>query len=929
MDEISRLRKENEALKEKIKSLSDKLETYAALESTAAIAQALDHSLGGIAITDNRWYIRYVNPAMIGLWGYESIDEVIETHAKAYFASLSSQKLAEIAHEMLTQGTWRGELSGKRKDGSIFPVLMAGSRLVNDDGVFTGVVISCIDMTDYRQAMSALSESEARYRTTLDHLGDSVYLVDRDLVLVYVNDRINEYAKALGVDFRGAIGKKITEMDIPIDYDVETEFRRVIETGDPLVTEGEIRLGGTPLSVQKRRIPIVNNGLVTHIVTVLHNITDQKVNEEQLRQSEQKYRAIADSVPVGIFIHVGGIIKYAGTEGARMLGYSPEERIGTDIMDMIHEDDRALVMDRARRRALGEDVPSGYEVRIVRKDGSLLPILIYGSNVEYLGEKAIQGVFIDISGRKQAERELEDTLRRLTQSERQHRLLVDSSHDAIVVVRDAKMTFFNRRMLQLLGYEASELADRPFADVTHPEDRGYVMENYLRRIRGEDSPSQYEFRLVTKGGNLLFAEINVIVSEWEGEKASVCFIRDITDRKRAENERAQLFDQLLSAQKMEAIGTLAGGIAHNFNNILVGIMGYSEYLLRKMEENDPDYKAIRTIHEGSVKASDLTRQLLNIARGGEFKRVRLSLNDVVARVLPLISGTFNKSIEIETLLEKDPMIMEGDVGQIEQCLLNICINARDAMTEGGRLVIETYTRSLDEEFVKLHLGAKVGNHIVLSITDTGVGMPPHIKDHIFEPFFTTKKRAGGTGMGLATVWGIVKNHGGIVSVYTEPGSGSTFRLFFPAIGREVQRADEITDEILPGSGETLLLVDDEPIIRDMWGEILEEIGYRVLCAGDGNEALSILEAHKGKLDLVILDLVMPHMGGKETLAGIRQRFADIKVLVSSGYSENGEAREIIESGVDGFIQKPYQIRMITAKIREILDGKGKEANNPR
>jgi two-component system cell cycle sensor histidine kinase/response regulator CckA len=920
MDEIARLRKENKTLKETVASLTEKLEAYGSLESITPIAQALDNSLGGIAISDSRWFVRYANPAIIRLWGYDTIDEVIEKPTRAFFTDLSPETLREIDNKIHADGTWHGELNGKRKDGSVFPVLMAGSRLVNDSGVFSGLVISCIDMTGYRSAMSALSASEARYRATLDHLGDSVYLVDRDLVLLFVNERINRYGKALGVDMHGSIGKKITDLNIWLEYDIQAEFSRVIETGNPLVAEGKILVGDTVFTVQKRRIPIVSNGFVTHVVTVLHDITDQKVGEEKLRQSEQKYRMIADGVPVGIFIHAGGTIRYSGMEAARMLGYTIDELIGTSIMNLIHEDDREMVIERARRRANGEDVPSGYEIRAVKKDGGILPILVYGSNVEYLGEKAIQGVFIDISERKVAERELEDTLRRLIRSEERHRLLVESSHDAIVVIRDSRMTFFNKRMLELVGYEESELTDRPIADVTHPDDRQYVMDNYFKRIRGEESPSRYEFRLITKKGDPLFVEINVILSEWEGQKASVCFIRDITDRKIAENERAQLFDQLLSAQKMEAIGTLAGGIAHNFNNILVGIMGYSEYLLGKKDEDDPDYKAIRTIHEGSVKASDLTRQLLNIARGGEFKRVHLSLNEVVARVLPLISGTFNKSIDIQTVLDPNPMIMEGDFGQIEQCLLNICINARDAMPEGGRLLLETCTCRLDEEFVKLHIGAQVGDHVVLSVTDNGVGMLPHIKDHIFEPFFTTKKNAGGTGMGLATVWGIVKNHRGIVSLYTEPGIGTTFKLYFPAIGREARRPDVEQDEVIPGKGETLLLVDDEPIIREMWGEILEEIGYRVLCAGDGNEALSILEDHHGELDLVILDLVMPHMGGKETLAEIKRRFPTVKVLLSSGYSENGEAREMIGSGAAGFIQKPYQIRMITLKIREILDG---------
>jgi len=521
---------------------------------------------------------------------------------------------------------------------------------------------------------------------------------------------------------------------------------------------------------------------------------------------------------------------------------------------------------------------------------------------------------------------LEETLQRLRQSERQHRLLVESSHDAIAVIRDTKMTFINRKMLQLVGYRESELIDRAFTDVVYLEDRQVVLDNYLRRIRGEHSPSRYEFRLVNKNGDPVFVEVNVVLSEWEGEKASVCFLRDITDRKMAEKERTLLFDQLLSAQKMEAIGTLAGGMAHNFNNILVGIMGYSEYLLAKRDEADPEYKAIKTIHEGSIKASELTRQLLNIARGGEFKqRMRLSLNDVIDRVMPLISGTFNKSSEIKTILDPGPVIMEGDIGQIEQRLLNICINARDARPHGGRLLIETYSYWLDEEFVKLHLGAKVGTYVVLSVSDTGTGMPPQVRDHIFEPFFTTKKHMGGTGMGLATVWGIVTNHGGIVSVYTEPGSGTTFKLYFPAVYQETQKEENGREEIIAGKGETLLLVDDESIIREMWGEILDELGYAMLLAGDGDEALSILKERDGAVDLIILDMVMPHKGGKETFALIRERYPSAKVLVSSGYTENGEVHEMIEAGADGFIQKPYQIRLLAAKLREILDAGKREA----
>jgi two-component system cell cycle sensor histidine kinase/response regulator CckA len=924
MDELVRLRKENEKLKKEVASLTEELSSRRSVESLATVARAVDYSLSGIAVADGKWRIRYANPAMVSLWGYDSVDEVIGHKTVEFVSDLGREQIAEVAGAVLTDGSWKGEIVGRRKDGSTFPVFMAGSRLIDGSGTFSGVVASCIDMTDYRRVLDALGASEERYRTTLDHLGYSVYLVDRDLTLLFVNRRFNEVMKSLGKDVERNVGKKITEIDFSPFRDVETELRSVIESGTPLTLEEEVTVLGTKVFIEKRRVPIMRDGAVTNVVSIIRNITQRRLYEEELKESEEKYRVITDSVPVGVFIHVAGAIKYAGREAARMLGYNFDEIVGMNIMDFIHEDDRAIVIDRAKRRAAGEDVPVGYEVRAVKKDGTILPILIYGSVIDYLGEKAIQGVFIDISVRKKFERELSETLDRLRKSEERYRILVESSNDGVAVISDYKMVFLNQRFSDFLGRGRDELLNRPFLDMVYDEDREFVLDNYERRLAKKDAPDRYEFRIVTKDESIMAVEISVVLIEWEGKPSSLCLFRDVSEKRVAEEERAGLHEQLLHAQKMEAIGTLAGGMAHNFNNILVGIMGYSEYLLISKSQNDPDYKALKTIHEGSVRASELTRQLLNIGRGGEFNRTKISLNDVARRVLPLITGTFDKSIEIETDLDDRLMVMEGDMGQLEQSLLNVCINARDAMPDGGKLLIETENRWLDDGFVRAHLGSRVGHYVSLSVTDTGVGMSREIKDHIFEPFFTTKKHAGGSGMGLATVWGIVKNHQGLVAVYSEPGKGSAFRLYFPAILVEVEGEELKKEDIRPGQGETLLLVDDEQIIREMWGDILNELGYRVLTAGGGEEALAVLEERRGDVDLVILDLVMPHMGGKETFSRIRERYPGVRVLVSSGYSENGKPHEILDAGADGFIQKPYQIGQVTIKVREMLDGRENE-----
>jgi two-component system cell cycle sensor histidine kinase/response regulator CckA len=392
-------------------------------------------------------------------------------------------------------------------------------------------------------------------------------------------------------------------------------------------------------------------------------------------------------------------------------------------------------------------------------------------------------------------------------------------------------------------------------------------------------------------------------------------IEDISEKKRLEQ-------QVIRTQRMEALSALAGGIAHNFNNILVGIMGYSEYLLSKKEPDDRDYRALKTIHEGALRASELTRQLLSTTRGERHSPTKMNLNDVVEKVLPLVAGTFDTTIEIETHLARDLMLIEGDPGQWEQSLLNLCINARDAMPTGGRLVIETENKVLDEDFAKTHLGARVGSHVILSVTDTGVGIAPEIKDRIFEPFFTTKAKSGGTGMGLSTVWGIVKDHRGHITVYSEPGAGTTFRICIPALEGSMN-APESADEIEDSSGsETILLVDDEATVREIWGDFLREKGYRVITAENGKEGIDAFCRHRGEVDLIIVDFVMPGLGGEKTAQKIREIEPRAKVLFTSGYSKNGPIGEYLNGGTDPFIQKPVPLKELGNKVREILNKKG-------
>ncbi len=501
---------------------------------------------------------------------------------------------------------------------------------------------------------------------------------------------------------------------------------------------------------------------------------------------------------------------------------------------------------------------------------------------------------------------------KLAESESRYREHVENIGDIVYVLdRNGKIKYVNKALERLLGISLDDLRKKKLKEIVTPQTYGELQDIIKKRENVMDGKA-FEISILCQDGLERTYEVRERVLMADNKIAEIHGIgRDITDRKKME-------EQVIQSQRMEAVGALAGGIAHNFNNILVGIMGYSEYLVSKKELDDPDYKALNTIHEGTIRASELTYQLLHIARGGEYKRTELNLNDVVESVHTLISGSFFSSIEINTYLAGDLMVMEGDIGQLEQCLLNLCINSRDAMPKGGKLIIETKNQKLDQDFVETHFGAQEGDHVVLSVTDTGIGMTEEVKEHIFEPFFSTKDQKRSTGMGLSSVYGIVKNHGGMITVYSEVGEGSTFKLYFPAAGEHGDETPSIRKNKKPKVNATILIIDDEPIVTETWKDFLSAEGYLVITAKDGKEGLEIFRKKKNEIDLVILDYIMPEMGGEEIVTHLKGINPDVKILLSSGYSENAKTKEIPAENADGFIQKPTRLSELNRKIIEIL-----------
>ncbi|MGD8667827.1 MAG: response regulator, partial [Desulfobacterales bacterium] len=395
-------------------------------------------------------------------------------------------------------------------------------------------------------------------------------------------------------------------------------------------------------------------------------------------------------------------------------------------------------------------------------------------------------------------------------------------------------------------------------------------------------------------------------------------LRDVSDRKEAEAEKKKLEVQVQQAQKMESIGTLAGGIAHDFNNILMGIQGNASLMAIKTDASHPSYEKIKNIETYVENGTELTRQLLGFARRGKYHAITTDINDVIEKSAGMFGRT-KKEVRIHLDLVPEIWTVEVDQGQIEQALLNLYVNAWQAMPDGGSLSLKTENVVLGADFINSQpYKVEAGDYIKITVTDSGIGIDKETQARIFEPFFTTKEMGRGTGLGLASVYGIIKNHGGYINVYSDIGQGTTFTIYLPTSAEAVQpEVKTVTPTVVTGNG-TILLIDDEKMIIDVGQELLQELGYDVLTTSSGKEAIEIYRQKSSQVDLVIMDLIMPGMSGGETYDRLKEINTHVKVLLSSGYSINGQAAKIMERGCDGFIQKPFNINQLSEKIQGII-----------
>ena len=681
------------------------------------------------------------------------------------------------------------------------------------------------------------------------------------------------------------------------------------------VSHGDLsaRITGTSPVELLESLKCVTNDMIQN---VSRQFADRKKAEEEAQESERLISTLMKNLP-GMVYRCRNDRNWTMTfvsDGCMSLtGYSPQDLIGSHIRsynDLIHSDDQEMVWEQVQE-AVFQHRPYQLQYRIQTATGNEKWVWEQGTGV-YSDEgelQALEGFINDITERKTAEVLVQA-------SEEKYRALVNNIQDGVFILQDSKLIFVNEALASMIGYSVEEMTDLEFLPLIAPEYRQLTVDRNRKRLAGETVESEYEFDILHKDGSTrLTVNMNIGTFSFRGKIASLGTVKDITDKKRAVQDRQKLENQLQQAHKMEAVGTLAGGIAHDFNNLLMGILGNATLTLMNMDSSHPGYDRLKNIEKYVQSGADLTRQLLGFARGGKFEVKPTNLNELIQRTSDMFGRT-KKEITISSSLQEDIWTVDVDRSQIEQVLLNLYVNAWQAMPAGGNLHLQTANKTLDDSYIQA-FSVVPGNYVKFSITDTGVGMDSNTQKRVFDPFFTTKEKGRGTGLGLASTYGIIKNHGGFINVYSEIGQGTTFTVYLPASKKTACLEKDICKPVVKGSG-MVLLVDDEQMILDVGGQMLETLGYQVLTAPNGKEAIKLFELHQDHIVLVILDMIMPVMGGSETFDKLKSMHPNLKVLLSSGYAVDGQASDILKRGCNGFIQKPFNLEQLSQKTSDAL-----------
>lgn len=769
------------------------------------------------------------------------------------------------------------------------------------------------EIRELKETQANLRTFEDRFRTIFDSMQEVYFEVDLEGNLTYFNPALCKITGAspevlMGMNYREYTPPKTARRMYKI-------FSKLYRTDNPAeISEYEIiNREGEPQFLELSVYLIKDaGGKIIGFRGIGRDITQRKMTEKALRESEERFRKLNEASFGGICMHDRGTIIYCNGELSRMTGYTPNELIGMDGMRLCAPEWRKTV-----REKIEMDDEGPYDIIAVKKDGSRIPVEVQSKGIPFQGKMVRVAEFRDISARKRAEEAIRksriryrELYKEALKTEELYQSLLNSSADAIALLGiDQSVQFINPVFTRIFGWTLEDLKGRQIPFIPKPSRESFA--DVITKLIDSGEPVHgVEGQRFTKDGRLL--DVSMSLSHYVdhiGNPAGILIIlRDITESKRYQWHMHQ-------AQKMESLGTLAGGIAHDFNNLLMGIQGRLSLLLMRVDAAHPGYSHIKDIEHYVARSADLTRQLLGIARTGKYEVKPTDINELLRKQCDLFGRTC-KEITLVQELDESLQTAEVDRRQIEQVILNMFVNASHAMPKGGNLFVKTRNEALSVNQAEPY-NVRAGRYIKISITDSGIGMDEATRKRVFEPFFTTKKRTRGTGLGLASAYGIIKNHGGYITVYSVVERGTTFNILLPASNKTAVREVLVEEKIVTGRG-MILLVDDEEMIISVGEEMIRTLGYKVMTAKGGKAALEVFRENMNRIDLVILDLIMPGMSGSETFNHLREMDPEAKVLLASGYNINGEASSLMKRGCNGFIQKPFNIQELSQRIHNIL-----------
>jgi PAS domain S-box-containing protein len=926
-------------------------ETEALREEITRLKAMVDSSLVALTETDLQGNIIACNRAAVELTGHSSNEELIGESAFAMIAPEDRQRAQENLEITLREGYIENkEYTLHKKDGSEMIVELS-ARLVRDGKgrpfSFIGVIN---DVTSKKEMEAALARSArlneklrilmARLSTcsTIDEMlspildmtlevtgtdGGGIYLVSDDqAVLRHFRNLPDDFVREVRcMALSTPQLQKVMHSDTPVDVtELSRDFSKLLQKHGlghcysvPL-RDGKEVIGFLNVA-STQSDPLLPEAIESLKIVVLEGESFFKRlrAEHALKRSEEMFRSVVESSPMGMHLyqlHEDGRLVFVGANPAadRLLGIDNSRIIGQTIEEAFPPLRDTEVPSRYRNAAAEGE--SWHTEQIDYEDDRIRGAFEVHAFQTTPGNVA--AMFLEITSRKQAEENLKE-------SEEKYRQLVENINDVIFMADiHGVLTYVSPAVALVTGYQASEMIGRSIFDFIHLEDMARIKETLARRLAGDDEPVEY--RLRTRSGEIKWVRSSSRpLTKGDRVLGIQGILSDITASTKAETEKKHLETQLRQAQKMEAVGQLAGGVAHDFNNLLSPILGYSELLLMDLHPDDPRYGIVAEIRKAGSRAKDLTRQLLAFGRKQLIEAQSLDLSEVTRSFEKMLRRTIRENITIELKLAPSLGSVEADRSQIEQILMNLAVNAQDAMPDGGVMTIETGEITVSADYVRENPDIEEGIYVSLEIRDTGMGVDKASLPHIFEPFFTTKEKGKGTGLGLATVYGIVMQHGGNIDVESEPGSGSVFRILLPRSSDHAE-SPVMTPLVLTRShgSETIAVVEDDEMVCHLACAILRDHGYNVISAGSADECLKLLEGETN-IDMLLTDIVMPGMNGTQLYQTLSETRPDLKVLFMSGYMDaTVESNGLMDSG-HHFLQKPFSVLSLARKIREVLD----------